>query len=58
MQPFIEQMQQADTSAILAWGGILSFIALGLWAGAEIIRSAVQLYADMAGQRAKERENG
>jgi hypothetical protein len=49
---------QLDTNAVLAWGGILSFIGLGLWACAEMITGAVKLYCDMAGQRAKERDNG
>lgn len=47
---------QLDTNAVLAWGGILSFIGLGLWGFAQFISGAVKLYCDMAGQRAKERE--
>ncbi len=57
MQPLITYMQQLDSGDILAWAGMLSLFGFGLWAAAQIIISGVQLYADLAGQRAKERDN-
>jgi len=58
LQPLITYMQQLDSGDVLAWAGMLSLFGFGLWAAAQIIISGVQLYADLAGQRAKERDNG
>lgn len=56
MQHFITYLQHLEAGDVLSWAGALSLFGFGLWAAAQIIISAVQLYADMAGQRAKERE--
>jgi hypothetical protein len=58
MRALINQMQQIEAGQILAAAGAVSLIGFGLWAGAECFRSAVQLYNDLAGQRAKEDDNG
>jgi hypothetical protein len=58
LQPLITYMQQLDSGDVLAWAGMLSLFGFGLWAAAQIIIGGVQLYADLAGQRAKERDNG
>lgn len=54
MQPIITYMQQLDSGQILNLAGILTIWGFGLWAGAQILKASVQLYADLAGQRAKE----
>jgi hypothetical protein len=54
MQPLITYMQQLDSGQILNLAGILTIWGFGLWAGAELIKAGVQIYADLAGQRAKE----
>ncbi len=56
MQPLITYMQQLDSGQILNLAGIITIWGFGLWAGAELIKAGVQLYADLAGQRAKERK--
>lgn len=58
MQPLITYMQQLDSGDVLAWADMLSLFGFGfgLWAAAQIIISSVRLYADLAGQRAKERD--
>ena len=58
MQPLITYMQHMTAGDVLAYGGILSLIGLGLWAASEFISRMTKLYCDLAGQRAKERDNG
>jgi succinate-acetate transporter protein len=56
MQPLITYMQQLDSGQIFGAAAFLSLVGLAFWMAYEVIRSGVQLYADLAGQRAKERE--
>lgn len=55
MRQLIEYMQQIDAGQIYAFTGLLTLFGFGMWAIAECVRSAVQLYADMSGKR-KENE--
>jgi succinate-acetate transporter protein len=54
MQPLITYMQQLDSGQIFGAAAFLSLVGLAFWMAYEVIRGSVQLYADLAGQRAKE----
>lgn len=58
MQPLITYMQQLDSGQIFGAAAFLSLVGLAFWMAHEVIHGGVQLYADLAGQRAKERDNG
>ena len=57
MQPLITYMQQLDSGDVLAWAGMLSLFGFGLWGAAVCFQEVIRLYCNLAGQRAKERDN-